>query len=123
MVETLQFAGLPLDSALRRMIALIKLPGEAQKIERVIAAFGTHYMACNPGVIDHLDTAEIMAFSLVMLNVDAHNDQIRKDKKMLEHQYVRQFKGICKEPPGSSPAGGGSACVGTQRGARGLPVL
>ena len=103
MIGTLQFGGLPLDSALRKMISLIKLPGEAQKIERVIAEFGKHYMACNPGVIDHLDTAEIMAFSLVMLNVDAHNDQIKREKKMQEGQYVRQFKGICKEPPGSSP--------------------
>ena len=50
------------------MIALVKLPGEAQKIDRIIEAFAGHFCRCNPGAIDHVDTAQILAFSLVMLN-------------------------------------------------------
>ena len=96
------FSGMPMDSALRKMISLTKLPGESQKIDRMLEDFAQRYMECNPGAsIDHADTASIMAFSLVMLNVDAHNDNIPQRKKMTEAQYVRNLRGICKD--GSSP--------------------
>ena len=36
-------------SSLRRVIALVKLPGEAQKIDRIIEAFAHHFCSCNPG--------------------------------------------------------------------------
>jgi Sec7-like guanine-nucleotide exchange factor len=70
MIGSLPLAGLSLDSSLRRVIALVKLPGEAQKIDRIIEAFAGHFCSCNPGAIDHVDTAQILAFSLVMLNTD-----------------------------------------------------
>ena len=45
--------------------------------------------------------AGILAFSLVMLNVDAHNANIAAKKKMTEAQYIRNLKGVCKD--GLSP--------------------
>ena len=102
MLDRCDFSGLPLDTALRKMIALIKLPGEAQKIDRIVSQFANRYMACNPDTpIDHEDTAGILAFSLVMLNVDAHNANIAHKKKMTEQQYVRNVRGVCKD--GASP--------------------
>ena len=102
MLERCDFKDLPLDSALRKMIAFIKLPGEAQKIDRIVSSFASRYMACNPNTqIDHEDTTGILAFSLVMLNVDAHNNNIPQKKKMTEKQYVSNVRGICKD--GSSP--------------------
>ena len=101
MLQTLNFEGMPLDRALRRMISLIKLPGEAQKIDRIIEQFAINWVAANPGVVDHVDTAQIIAFSLVMLNVDAHNDAIKKERRMTLEQYTRNLRGICKD--GSSP--------------------
>ena len=98
MIGSLPLAGLSLDSSLRRVIALIKLPGEAQKIDRIIEAFAGHFCSCNPGAIDHVDTAQILAFSLVMLNTDAHNDSIRG---MTLPQYQSNLRGICKD--GSNP--------------------
>ena len=102
LLSACDFANLPIDSALRKMISLTKLPGEAQKIDRMLEEFATRYMECNPSSsIDHVDTAAILAFSLVMLNVDAHNDNILQRKKMTEQQYVRNLRGICKD--GTSP--------------------
>ena len=75
----LDFGELVFDEALRFFLSLFKLPGEAQKIDRIISQFGERYMACNPSTpIDHEDTCQILAFSLVMLNVDAHNDNIAR---------------------------------------------
>jgi len=59
LLRTLDFSGLPLDRALRRMISLIKLPGESQKIDRIIEAFAINWAAANPGAIDHVDTAQV----------------------------------------------------------------
>ncbi|KAL3932774.1 MAG: hypothetical protein SGPRY_000563 [Prymnesium sp.] len=129
--------GLPLDSALRKMVALIRrggkgsflvetssqphvsgirLPGESQKIDRIIEQFATRWVEANPGVVDHVDTAQVIAFSLVMLNVDAHNENIKRDRKMTLIQeiprrtrvghakayvYISNLRNICKD--GSSP--------------------
>jgi hypothetical protein len=100
-LEVMDFSEVPLDSALRRFIALIKLPGESQKIDRILTIFATRYLECNPTAFDHEDTVMILCFSLVMLNVDAHNDNIPKNKKMNAQQYVRNLKGIQKDQ--SSP--------------------
>ncbi|KAL3905080.1 MAG: hypothetical protein SGPRY_011042 [Prymnesium sp.] len=99
----------------RLQISLIKLPGEAQKIDRIIEQFAINYVEANPTAVDHVDTAQIIAFSLVMLNTDAHNDAIKKvsagavddgvvwieERKMTLQQYTRNLRGICKD--GSSP--------------------
>jgi hypothetical protein len=98
---SIAFEALPLDSALRLMIASIKLPGEAQKIDRIIEAFAARYVACNPGLVAHPDDAYVLAFSLTLLNTDAHNANIRKDRKMTQEGYVRNLRGVCKD--GSSP--------------------
>mmetsp|Transcript_52462 Transcript_52462/g.139440 ORF Transcript_52462/g.139440 Transcript_52462/m.139440 type:complete len:228 (-) Transcript_52462:1005-1688(-) len=65
LLQTLDFDGMQLDSALRRMISLIKLPGEAQKIDRIIEQFAMNWSEANPGDFDHADTVQIIAFSLV----------------------------------------------------------
>lgn len=43
--ETLKFA-----EALRKFLTKFRLPGEAQKIDRIIEQFAYHYVACNPKV-------------------------------------------------------------------------
>lgn len=36
------------------------------------------------------DTPYILTFSMIMLNVDAHNDKIEKRNKMTKEQFVKQ---------------------------------
>ena len=102
MLARCDFRNLPLDVALRKMISFVKLPGESQKIDRIVSQFARRYMACNPSTpIDHEDTAYMIAFSLTMLNVDAHNQNIPQRRKMTEAAYLRNLRGVCKD--GSSP--------------------
>ena len=63
LLQTLDFGGMPLDSALRRMIALIRLPGEAQKIDRIIEQFAINFVEANPIALDHVDTAQVQSHS------------------------------------------------------------
>ena len=103
----LDFTGMPFDVAFRYMLTNggFFLPGEAQKIDRVTQAFARAYVEMNtvedPDVLDgeatsdirmyrpsNSDVAEVLTFSLIMLHTDAHNPNIKKEKKMTKAQFV-----------------------------------
>uniref|UniRef100_A0A8C9EWV0 Cytohesin 4 n=1 Tax=Pavo cristatus TaxID=9049 RepID=A0A8C9EWV0_PAVCR len=63
-----QFANLNLVQALRQFLWSFRLPGEAQKIDRMMEAFANWYCKCNPGVFQSTDTCYILSFSIIMLN-------------------------------------------------------
>lgn len=46
----LTFAGHDLDTALRFFLSLFRLPGEAQKIDRILECFARHYHQQNAEV-------------------------------------------------------------------------
>lgn len=41
---------MPVDVALRRFQSFLRMPGEAQKIERIMESFSRRFGACNPHV-------------------------------------------------------------------------
>ena len=74
-VKELDFTGLTFDDAIRLYLRGFRLPGEAQKIDRMMEIFAHHFCKHNPGDFTSADTAYVLAYSVVMLNTDAHNDQ------------------------------------------------
>lgn len=91
-VNLFRFAGMTFDAALRHFLTSFRLPGEAQKIERILEVFAMNYHRHNHGVFRHSDTPFILAFSLVMLNTDSHNPANKN--KMTKEQFVRNNSGI-----------------------------
>eukprot|EP00051_Salpingoeca_urceolata_P005979 m.79549 g.79549 ORF g.79549 m.79549 type:complete len:958 (+) comp14629_c0_seq4:225-3098(+) len=91
---TLSFnlSGVPFDAALRGFLTSFRLPGEAQKIEKILEVFAEQFHSCNPGVFSNPDTPFILAFSVVMLNTDAHNEANKR--KMTKDQFVSNNRGI-----------------------------
>ncbi len=57
---------------------LRRLPGEAQKIDRLMEKFAERYLKCNPGSFRSADVAYVLAYSVIMLNTDQHNPQVKK---------------------------------------------
>ncbi|GLC38754.1 hypothetical protein PLESTM_000772100 [Pleodorina starrii] len=86
------FAHLKFDSALRMFLESFRLPGEAQKIDRIINAFGRHYYASNEDVFRHGDAAYVLAYSVIMLNTDQHNSQVKT--KMTLESFQRNLRGV-----------------------------
>ena len=72
-VDAERFSGLSLDAALRRLLYNFRLPGEAQKIDRIMEKFAQKYCGDNPGLFSTADAPYLLAFALIMLNTDAHN--------------------------------------------------
>lgn len=54
-----------------------RLPGEAQKIDRLMEKFAERYVNCNPDAFKSADVAYVLAYSVIMLNTDAHNPQVK----------------------------------------------
>ncbi|KAJ4882452.1 ARF guanine-nucleotide exchange factor GNL2 [Raphanus sativus] len=91
--HTFEFTGMNLDTALRTFLESFRLPGESQKIERMIEAFSERfYDQQSSDIFASKDTVHILCYSLIMLNTDQHNPQVKK--KMTEDEFIRNNRAI-----------------------------
>lgn len=83
-----------LDEGLREFLAKFRLPGEAQKIDRMMEAFSKQFymQSVGSGPLADADAAYVLAFSIIMLNTDLHSDHIAK--KMSLEEFIRNNRGI-----------------------------
>uniref|UniRef100_A0A673W2J4 Cytohesin 3 n=2 Tax=Salmoninae TaxID=504568 RepID=A0A673W2J4_SALTR len=91
-VDLHEFADLNLVQALRQFLWSFRLPGEAQKIDRMMEAFASRYCSCNPGVFQSTDTCYVLSFAIIMLNTSLHNPNVR-DKPPVE-RFISMNRGI-----------------------------
>jgi len=99
-VEAMNFENKPFDLAIRHFLNGFRLPGEAQKIDRLMEKFAERYYLQNKEVFASADMAFILAFSTIMLQTNLHNPAV-KDKRMTKEQFLKQNKGI--SPDGELP--------------------
>ncbi|KAH9652996.1 Brefeldin A-inhibited guanine nucleotide-exchange protein 5 [Citrus sinensis] len=86
-VDSMKFSGMKFDTAIRELLKGFRLPGEAQKIDRIMEKFAERYCADNPGLFKNADTAYVLAYSVILLNTDAHNPMVWP--KMTKSDFVR----------------------------------
>ena len=79
-------------AAIRAFLSPFRLPGEAQKIDRIMCEFSQRFCAQNAAVFADPDAAYVLGFSVIMLNTDAHSSQIKH--KMTQQEFVRNNRGI-----------------------------
>ncbi|KAJ6678208.1 hypothetical protein OIU85_008765, partial [Salix viminalis] len=91
-VECFDFQGLDFDEAIRVFLQGFRLPGEAQKIDRIMEKFAERYCKCNPKVFSSADTAYVLAYSVILLNTDAHKPMVKN--KMSADDFIRNNRGI-----------------------------
>lgn len=75
-VDSMKFSGMKFDKAIREFLRGFRLPGEAQKIDRIMEKFAERYCADNPVLFKNADTAYVLAYAVIMLNTDAHNPMV-----------------------------------------------
>uniref|UniRef100_A0A8C4DMD4 ADP-ribosylation factor guanine nucleotide-exchange factor 1 (brefeldin A-inhibited) n=1 Tax=Dicentrarchus labrax TaxID=13489 RepID=A0A8C4DMD4_DICLA len=93
-VDQMDFQGKDFVSALRIFLEGFRLPGEAQKIDRLMEKFAARYLECNQGqtLFASADTAYVLAYSIIMLTTDLHSPQVKN--KMTKEQYIKMNRGI-----------------------------
>ncbi|GMN41449.1 hypothetical protein TIFTF001_010659 [Ficus carica] len=89
---TFDFQDMNLDTALRLFLETFRLPGESQKIQRVLEAFSERYYEQSPQILVNKDAALLLSYSLILLNTDLHNAQVKK--KMTEEDFIRNNRRI-----------------------------
>lgn len=101
-----EFAGLRVDEALRLLLKSFRLPGESQQIERIVELFAQAYVECqksytpdelteeekNEPVNPDQDAVFVLSYSVIMLNTDLHNPQVKRQMDL--DSYKRNLKGV-----------------------------
>ncbi|KAG7387650.1 G-box binding factor [Phytophthora pseudosyringae] len=98
-VRSCNFEGESIVTALRMFLASFRLPGEAQQIDRILNTFSLQvYEQCRERfLMASVDVAYLLSFSLIMLNTDLHNPNIRSDKKMKLADFIKNNKNYGQE--------------------------
>ncbi|KAK9763124.1 guanine nucleotide exchange protein for ADP-robosylation factor, partial [Basidiobolus ranarum] len=91
-VDSLNFSKMHFVDALRKFLQPFRLPGEAQKIDRFMLKFAERYVIGNAGVFANADTAYVLAYSVIMLNTDLHNPQVKN--RMTKAEFLKNNAGI-----------------------------
>lgn len=86
-VDSMKFSGMKFGAAIREFLRGFRLPGEAQKIDRMMEKFAERYCADNPSLFKNADTAYVLAYAVIMLNTDAHNPMVWP--KMSKADFIR----------------------------------
>ncbi|KAI8082976.1 uncharacterized protein BX664DRAFT_284806 [Halteromyces radiatus] len=91
-VDEMEFTNMGFTDALRHFLQAFRLPGEGQKIDRFMLKFAERYVHGNPTVFANAETAYVLAYSVVMLNTDAHSPRVKH--RMTLQDFIKNNRGI-----------------------------
>uniref|UniRef100_A0A8C5CDP9 Golgi brefeldin A resistant guanine nucleotide exchange factor 1 n=1 Tax=Gadus morhua TaxID=8049 RepID=A0A8C5CDP9_GADMO len=94
-VNTFTFQGLRIDEALRLYLEAFRLPGEAPVIQRLLETFTDNWHKVNGSPFMTNDAGFALAYAVIMLNTDQHNNNVRKQNiPMTPEQFKKNLKGV-----------------------------
>ncbi|CAI5730091.1 unnamed protein product [Peronospora destructor] len=98
------FQGVSFDIALRVYLGRFELPNEAQKIDRILQAFAKAYYSKNSNSYEcpSEDAVYTLAFSVLLLNTDAHNPKLARKFKMTRADFIRNYHQLGAGDSGSA---------------------
>ncbi|EDQ86494.1 uncharacterized protein MONBRDRAFT_33770 [Monosiga brevicollis MX1] len=81
-------------SSLRFFLGSFRLPGESQKIDRLMEKFAARYYELHKaqGVFASADAAYVLAFSVIMLTTDLHSSKVKN--KITKEGFLNMTRGI-----------------------------
>lgn len=88
-VQNFDLRNMRVDQALRPFLEAFRLPGEAPLISMVMEKFAEHWYNSNGQPFASEDAAFLLAYGIIMLNVDQHNHNV---KRVTNPMTLEQFK-------------------------------
>ena len=73
-----------LDDSLRKFLDHFTLPGESQKVDRIMQIFAQKYYNYNKNPLKSATAAYTLSYLLIMLQTDLHNPQVKEKMKLTE---------------------------------------
>ncbi|KNC82076.1 hypothetical protein SARC_05627 [Sphaeroforma arctica JP610] len=99
LADLINFHNQTFVTALRLYLSYFKLPGEAQKIDRMMQVFADRYYSLNAHrhgtdemPINSSSATYVLAYSTIMLNTDAHNPNVKR--RMTVDDFIKNNRGI-----------------------------
>ena len=81
-VSSFCFNGQSILDCMRIFLSAFRLPGEAQQIDRILVAFSEYCYEKSSegrtGIVENSEILYLLTFSIIMLNTDRHNPNIRE---------------------------------------------
>ncbi|XP_050302323.1 Golgi-specific brefeldin A-resistance guanine nucleotide exchange factor 1 [Anthonomus grandis grandis] len=94
-VKTFNFNNVRIDEALRSFLEAFRLPGEAPTISLILEQFAEHWHKSNNEPFADVDSAFTLAYAIIMLNVDQHNQNAKKQTvPMSDSAFKKNLQGV-----------------------------
>ncbi|CAF3661221.1 unnamed protein product [Rotaria socialis] len=94
-VDLLDFSEKKFVEAIRYFLQKFRLPGESQKIDRMLLKFAERYFVCTSGrgiPFASATAAYVLSYSVIMLNIDQHSPHV--PERMTKEAFIKNNKGI-----------------------------
>ena len=92
-VRSFELKGQTVLNCMRIFLSAFRLPGEAQQIDRILVAFSEYChdgsIEGKSGLLENPEVTYLLTFSMIMLNTDLHNPNVRADRKMTIAQFIK----------------------------------
>ncbi|CAA6672300.1 unnamed protein product [Spirodela intermedia] len=95
-VDSFVFDSMDFGEAIRFFLQGFRLPGEAQKIDRIMEKFAERYCKCNPNSFTSADTAYVLAYSMSKADFIRNNRGIDGGKDLAEEYLGSLYDQIVK---------------------------
>lgn len=92
-VDSFDFNGVPYVESLKRMLSGFRLPGEGQKVDRIMEKFGEKYCLDNHDAFGNAECIYLLSYATMMLQTSIHNPQAAKSRMTLE-DFIKMTKGL-----------------------------
>ncbi|KAK9718628.1 Guanine nucleotide exchange factor in Golgi transport N-terminal [Popillia japonica] len=89
-VNMFDFTDMRIDEALRLYLETFRLPGEAPLISLLMEHFADRWHKCNGEPFADSDAAFTLAFAIIMLNVDQHNHNAKKQNTPMSAEAFKK---------------------------------
>ncbi|XP_022240117.1 Golgi-specific brefeldin A-resistance guanine nucleotide exchange factor 1-like isoform X2 [Limulus polyphemus] len=94
-ISSFNFEDIRIDEALRMYLETFRLPGEAPLISLLLEHFAEHWHKSNREPFANSDAAFTLAYAIIMLNVDQHNHNVKKQNiPMTSEDFKKNLKNV-----------------------------
>ena len=92
--ESFDFKNIDIVQALRMFLLTFLLPGEGQKIDRIIEHFSSKYYNDNPALLANADSAFYLSYGIMILQTALHNPNVKDGMTLEEFTKILEGQNI-----------------------------
>mmetsp|Transcript_22234 Transcript_22234/g.16664 ORF Transcript_22234/g.16664 Transcript_22234/m.16664 type:complete len:191 (+) Transcript_22234:1417-1989(+) len=92
-IDSFNFVNVSYIEAMKRVLATFRMPGEGQKVDRVMEKFGEKFCKDNQDTFGSSECVYLLSYAVMMLQTSLHNPQAQKSRMSVE-DFVKMTKGI-----------------------------